>query len=243
VSRRAALVVVMLAATILTGCSSSFEQSRKLEAEGSDALAGQKGVAVNRSSKDLDVTGTAVIHDENGAAAVVTLRSSAKTDQVDAPIAIDVVDRKGTSVFKNDTPGLEPSLTHVPVVRPGETFDWVNDQVQAAGTPAKVKARVGNPPKAAPGTPLPKLTVSGVRLENDATSGVLATGTIRNDSKVLQVKLVAFGVVRDGDKVVAAGRAGLPKLKPGKDLPFRMFFIGDPRKGKLTISVPPSTLG
>jgi hypothetical protein len=233
----------MVASLAIAGCSSSFEQSKKLEAEGSNALAGQKGVTVGKDNPDIKVTDTATVTDENGSAVVVSMRNTGKTTQVNLPIAIDVLGKDRKSVFKNNTPGLEPSLAHVALIEPGKTFDWVNDQVQPAGTPAKVRATIGPAPKPAPPGALPEITFSGVHLTNDATSGILATGTIHNGSKLLQTQLVAYGVVRDGGKVVAAGRAELQKLKPGKDGTFRMFFIGDPRKGKLQVTVPPSTLG
>lgn len=228
-----------LAAIALAGCSSSFAQNDRLEKEGLGASKAQQGLSVTKENPDVSVADTASVTDENGTAIVVTLKSRAKDDQVNVPVGVDVVDAKGTSVFKNDTPGLEPSLVEMPVVPPGET-DWVNDQVQPSGTPAKVKAEVGLPKAKAP-TKLPTLTVSGVKLETDPTSGILASGTVKNDSTVDQTKLVAFGVARDGRKVVAAGRAVLPKLKAGKSGIFRIFFIGDPRKGKLAVHIPPST--
>ena len=230
----------VLAAVALAGCSSSFDQAKQLEKEGLKASAPQKGLSIGKENGDVQVVDSATLTDENGSAVVLTLKSTAKEDQLDVPIAIDVLGAKKASVFKNHTPGLEPSLTEMSVVRGGKETDWVNDQVVATDTPKTVETEIGLPRTEASG-PLPELTVTGVKLEDDPTSGVLASGTVKNDSKVLQTKLVAYGVARDGKDVVAAGRAVVPKLKPGKSSIFRIYFIGDPRKGELTVNVPPST--
>ncbi len=234
-----ALAFAALATLALAGCSSSFEQNDKLEKSSLGASKAQKGLSVTKENPDVKVADTATITDENGSAVVITLKSTAKGSQINVPIAIDVLGAKKTSVFKNDTPGLEPSLVEMPLVEPGES-DWVNDQVQPDDVPKSVEATVGLPKQPAPAS-IPKLTVTPAALETDPTSGILAKGTVTNDSQVEQRKLVAFGVVRDGNKVVAAGRAVVQKLKPGKKAIFRIFFIGDPRKGKLTVTVPPST--
>jgi hypothetical protein len=236
--RTAVVAGVVLAAVALGGCESSFEQSARLEKQGGVSQS-EKGLSISDKNNDVTVADTELVTDENGTAVVVSLKSTAKSEQVNVPIALDVLDKQKASVFKNDTPGLEPSLTEADVVPPGDS-EWVNDQIQAAGEPATAKATVGEP-KQAPPAELPKLTVSDVKIQNDATSGVLASGKVTNESKVEQTKLVISGIARDGKKLVAAGRAVLPKLKPGKSGVFRIFFIGDPRKGKLTVLAPPST--
>jgi hypothetical protein len=243
VSVPAALVVAVVAAAaavVLAGCSSSFDQARTLEREGAKAAAPQKGLSIGRANPDVTVADSAVVTDANGSAVVLTLKSTAKEDQRDVPIAIDVRGAKRATVFKNDAPGLEPSLTEMSVVEAGKETDWVNDQVVPSAPPRDVEAKVGAP-KSPAATAVPKLTVSGVTLQNDPTSGVLASGRVKNDSTVPQTKLVAYGVARKGAKVVAAGRAVIPKLIPGKTAIFRIYFIGDPRKGKLTVNVPPSS--
>ena len=46
---------------------------------------------------------------------------------------------------------------------------------------------------------------------------------------MLQRKLVIYGVARKGGSVVAAGRAQIKRLKPGKRARYKIFFIGNPR--------------
>ena len=55
-------------------------------------------------------------------------------------------------------------------------------------------------------------------------------------------ELMIYAVARDGKRIVAAGRGQVPKLKPGAKAPFAVYFIGDPRAGKLTLAAPPTVL-
>jgi hypothetical protein len=79
-------------------------------------------------------------------------------------------------------------------------------------------------------------------MERDPVSGISVTGRVFNHSNVLQRRLPVFCVARRGDSVVAAGRAILEKVKPGKPAPFTIFFIGDPRDARLTITPLPTVL-
>ena len=242
-SRRAAAMgsaVLLLAAA---GCESTQDKARKLADGGKEAFDGDT-IRIGPTSKDVRIVGKAVLKDENGTAAVLLLRSRARSPQVTVPIAFDVRNRKGRSLFKNDVPGSEPSLISVSAVPPGQTVAWVNDQVVVPeGRPADVVARLGRPgAKAASNTPYPKLRTTGVKLEQQAATGLAAVGRVHNDSKVEQRELVLYGVARRGNRIVAGGRAQVRRLKPGKRSLFRMFFIGDPRDAKLSISVPPTRL-
>jgi hypothetical protein len=52
-----------------------------------------------------------------------------------------------------------------------------------------------------------------------------------------------FAVALKGDKVVAAGRALVPKVLPGdpaKKPRFRLYFIGDPKGAKIDVTVAPN---
>lgn len=237
--RRAAVPAAALATLVAAtaGCTSTQEKARQLAAGGEEAFAA-KGVQVEKANPDVEVLDTAVVTDANGSAAVVVLKVGAKRPSAGLPVAIDVQGADGKSVFRNDAPGLEPSLTTLAAAAPGETVAWVNDQVVATGKPAKVAARVGVGTGKAPRR-VPKLTVSGVKLAEEA-AGVAAIGKVRNASKVEQRELVLYGVARKGDRIVAGGRAQVRRVKAGARASFRMYFIGDPRGADLTISVPPT---
>jgi len=242
ISRRAAVPAsaVLAAAALAAGCTSTQEKARQLAKGGSEAFTAS-GVEVAKANPDVKVLDTAVLTDQNGSAAVVVMKTaSGKRAAAKLPVAIDVRGADGKSVFRNDAPGLEPSLTSVAAAAPGQTIAWVNDQVAATGAPKKVVARVGIPDGKAPRR-IPQLTVSGVKVVDEA-AGAAARGKVRNRSKVEQRELVLYGVARKGDRIVAAGRAQVRRVKPGARASFRMYFIGDPRGAELSISAPPTSL-
>lgn len=238
------LLLVALGAGLLSACLSACEstqdRSRRLAAHGG-SLGSEKGVSVPKRSKDVKVLSADVVQDENGTAAVVRLRNVSKRTLWQLPVAIDVLGAGGKSLFRNDQPGLEPALAHVPLLRPGRTFTWVDDQVAATGKPRSVAAKVGAGTAIGAGG-IPKIVLSGAKLRDDPVSGVAAVGFAANRSKVDQRKVVVFAVARRGGRVVAAGRAQIPRVKPGKRARFQAFFIGDPRGARLELSAPPSAI-
>jgi hypothetical protein len=238
-SPRAAALGLVALALLGAGCESTQDKSARLEREGGGAIAEQKGVVVSRSNRDVKVLSTDVVQDENGTAAVVRMRNTGRSAIARVPVSIDVRARGGKTVFRNDDAGLEPTLAHVPVLRPGEEFVWVNDQIAAAGQARDVQAKVGN---ARAVKDVPRVTVTRPRLEQDPVSGVAAVGFAANRSRVEQRKLVVFAVARKGRRVVAAGRAQINRLKPGKRARYTIFFIGNPRGARITLEAPPTTL-
>lgn len=237
---RGVLMACTAGAIGLSACSSTKDKAAEFADEGSKAFEA-KGLAVGKANANVKVEDAQVIRDATGTAAVVVLRSRAQTALQDVPVALDVADSSGASIWKNDVAGLQDSLVSVPVLAPGAKTTWINDQVlPAAGTAAAVKARVGAA-KNAPAD-LPKLTVSAPELEGDPVDGVAARGELVNDSKVEQKDLVVYGLARKGGKVVAAGRAIIPRVRAGAKARYAIFFIGDPRGAALEVSAPPTTL-
>lgn len=238
--RVAAGAACALACLGLAACESTQDKNARL-AKGGASPFKEKGLTVTRENRDVKVGRTTILSDENGTAAVVEVENRSKRTLANVPLAIDVSDAKGRSVFKNDAPGLEPSLTTVAALRPGEKLAWVDDQVQPVGTPKEVKAQAGISKGSAPAK-LPEIEISQPNLENDPTSGVNASGFVTNRSKLTQLKFTLFAVALKGNRVVAAGRGAVARLKPGKRTAFHIFFIGDPRGARLTIAAPPTTL-
>jgi hypothetical protein len=223
----------------LTGCESTVDAAHKIAVQGSRAFH-VRGLSVSHVDRRIHVVSTTVIHDANGTAAVVELRNTTARSMVDAPIAINVDDSTGKSVFRNNAPGLENSLSHVPLLPPGTAVAWVNDQVLPAGAPRRVVARVGAGRSLH--STLPKIEISSVGLTFDSVSGWAASGTVRNVSHVDQLRLVLFATARRGRQVVAAGRAIVQRLLAGKGARFHAYFIGNPRGAQISISAPPSNL-
>ena len=237
---RAGLVALgALAILAQTGCESNQSKSAKLAGQGGVAFA-ESGLEITRESSKVDVVSTDVISDENGSAAVVALRNTTQEPLRQVPVAIDVTDRAGTSVFSNDDPGLEPSLTGPALLGPREELIWVNDQVLATGEPAKVSAKVGGAERG-PSEP-PRIELSRPRLRDDPVSGLAGVGKATNRSRIEQRRLVIYGVARRRGRIVAAGRAQIERLKPGATKSFQVFFIGNPRGARISLFAPPTTL-
>jgi hypothetical protein len=119
--------------------------------------------------------------------------------------------------------------------------DWVNDQVPVTGAAKSAKAVVGDSTAQTPAK-LPHMTASTPSIAVDPVSGVEANGTIKNDSSVEQRALIVYAVARKGGRVVAAGRGEIPRLKPGKSGTYHIFFIGNPRGGRVSVTAPPTVL-
>jgi hypothetical protein len=238
------LAALVLAALALTGCESNEERSAKLakaaqhrerEAE-LHAQAAQRGLTIAHASTKVKVIGTTVLHDSEGAAAVLTLRNTSSSTLRDVPIHITVKDTAGASTYTNATPGASPSLVSVSLLPAHGALTWIDDQVQSAAAPASVSAEVG---EAAPASgAIPQLTVQGAHVSEGS-----AEGTIANHSGVAQQELVIYGVVRRAGAIVAAGRALLAQVPAGASTPFQIFFVGDPHGGALEVSAPATTLG
>jgi hypothetical protein len=233
-------LLALLCALPLAGCESTQDKSRRIAREGRHKLAQAKGLEVKRQNPAVKIVSTATLTDENGTAVVVRMRNVGKTALAALPVAVEVDDAAGKSLYSNSTPGLETSLVQASMLGRGDELWWVNDQVAAASKPAKVKALVGDAKPAA--GPAPKITLTGVHVSVDPVDGVAVKGQAVNHSKIDQRKLVIYAVAQKGKRVVAAGRAIIERLRPGKPAHFTIFFIGDPRGARLTLAAPPTNL-
>lgn len=227
--------LALLAVVALGGCQSTQSRSAELEEENANVLLEEEGLKVTKEDPDIEVVETSVLSEAEGSAVVVELHNDSGQDLVDVPIAIDVRDAKGRSVYRNDAPGLEQALVAVPYIPANGDATWVHDQVLATGKPAAVGVKVG-----VGGTPfsgeLPDIEVSEPKLEGDPTSGMAADGDVVNRTGEDQNRFLIYGVARQGGKVVAAGRGAIEHLKPeAKKVPYNVYFIGDPTGAELTL--------
>ena len=234
-------MAILVVAGALSGCESTVDRAKKADQQGSKAFE-RKGLEIGAANRDAEVTGTTVLHDANGAAVVIAVRNRGARLLTDVPIAIDVLDAKGAVVYRNDTPGLQASQRSIALLPPGKEVLWVNDQVvSTGGEPAKVRAKLGAAPASAKRS-IADLDLSGVDLAGDAVSGLAASGVITNATGAEQRSVTISAVAEKAGRIVAAGRAIVPLLKPGAHTKFQTFFIGDPRGADLTLTAPPTTI-
>lgn len=235
------VLVLIVGAVTLPACETTQETSARLSKSAGSLLA-VKGLRVTRENPDVKVESETVLHDPNGVAAVVALRNTGAAQAV-VPVAIDVRDAKGRSVYDNSVPGLDVSLTSLASIARGQRTFWVNNQIQAAEAPRRVVAKVGATKAPVPGA-LPRIGIAKLAYGKDI-SGVFARGVITNRSKIPQRRLVVACISRRATKVVAAGRAIVEKLQPAptpKPVTFRVYFIGNPKGGTVSCVAPPTVL-
>jgi len=225
----------------LAGCQSTQAKSAELAKQGAKLI--DTGVVqIGNESTQVDVLDTALLTDQYGTAVAVTLKNNSDRFLTNLPVQIDVRDKKGKTIFKNDQVGTVPALLGYPLVGPGQTVTWVHDQVLISGKAASVKVTVGSKVDAPPAGEPPKIEVSQTHLHNDPVSGVELIGKAENLSPIDQQDLTFFVVARKGGKIVAAGRGGLKKLSGGQKVEFSNFFIGNPLGADVTVEAPPTTL-
>lgn len=222
-----------------TGCETTAQKSARIGEE-LGPVQQEVGLKITKRNQDVKVVATTVLSDPEGAAVVVEVRNSSADALADVPIAIDVLDAKGKSVYANDLPGLETALTAIPYVPADGTAVWVNDQVLATGKPADVKATIGAGGTRVSG-PVPNFTASAPQVEGDPYSGIVADGDVENESGKKNDRVLIYAVARRGGEVVAAGRGAIEKVKEErKPLPYNVYFIGDPRGAEVEITLYPT---
>lgn len=235
------IVVVVAVGLALTGCETTAEKSAQLERVAHrHAQVAEKGLAIVKQSAEVHVLDAVLMHNAEGAAAVVTLRNDSANVLKAVPIAITVKDAHGSTVFQNNAPGLEAALTSLGSLPAHGEATWVDDQVPATGAPTSVSAIVGEAPIAS--GPIPKIEVIGVHQGEESGSATTA-GTVHNRSNVTQQALVVYAIARHAGRVVAAGRAILPEVAAGASIPFKAFLVGPAAGASLQASAPATTLG
>jgi len=240
--RTAALLCAAAGGLVLTACQSTQDKAEEVQARAAELIASQKPLTIPKPNREVKVLETTILNDENGSAVVVEVQNTTRRTLAGIPILIDVRDAGGRRIFKNDAYGTEYALNHIPVLRPGETAYWVNDQVLTGSRPKSARVTIGEPELEAPAK-LPEIALSDPRLHKDP-SGVEAEGSATNRSEIDQKDLVLFAVANRGGEVVAAGRGRFKNLRANAARPLRynIFFIGDPSGAELEITAPPSVL-
>lgn len=227
-----ACALVLLAAAGVAGCESTRSKSAALEAQAAGAVR-EEGLRITQANASATVTEAVVVQDDTATAAVVTVRNRGGA-QAAVPLLLDVRGADGTSTYRNDTPGLDDGLTSVLALPRDGELTWVNDQVPAGIDAGTVKAELGAAPRPTTGA-LAELGIVGPRIAGDAESGIEATGRVRNTTGVAQRAVPVYAVARRGGKVVAAGRAVVPVIQPGREAIFHAFLVGRPSGADLEV--------
>ncbi len=227
-------------AVVLCGCQSTQERSADLQRQAKHDVLAAQSAAVTKESPSIKVMQSNVIHSSSGTAVVVTLRNTSTHTLENAPIEVTVRDTHGNVLYQNNASGLEPSLSTVSLLRPGQETIWVDDQVTASGVPASASALVGEGTQASGS--IPQLSIAGTHLSAEAGAEATLSGSVTNHSQTAQQNLVVYAIARRGVKIVAAGRAVLPEVPPkGTNVSFQIYFVGDPSGAQIQTSAPASS--
>lgn len=234
-----ALPALVALAAFLAGCQLTQSKSAELEAQGADIAKVEK-IKIGSSNQSVEAISKTLLTDQYGTAVVLRIKNSSPENQANIPIALEVKNAKGKSIYKNDIKGLEKGLIQIPFVEGQSETWWVNDQVLITQDPKSADVTIGN--SDVNPSDIPELEVSPPSLENDPTSGINITGEVTNKSDIEQIDLLLYAVATKGGEVVAAGRGLIPKLKVGgKPEPYRIYFIGDPKGAEIETFALPST--
>ncbi len=238
-----AAAALALAALALAGCETTAEKSAKLEraaklhaarVEQSNPL---RALVSGPAGRRARATSTTLLHTSEGTAAVVSVHNLTGTSLRHVPLLITVSDSAGNTLYTNNTQGLSRGLTQIALLPAHATVEWIDDQVQASGSPAKLAAKVGEGQPA--GGSSPPLTVSG-RLSEQNANGGSVEGAVTNLAGTSQHEVIIYAVARRGPRIAAAGRAVLAEVPPHGSSHFQLFLIGDPSGAHLQLSAAPS---
>ncbi len=229
---------------MLSGCESTQERSAGLQRAAKHDVLSTQGVSVSKENPSVRVLQSTIVRSHETTAVVVTLRNTSSHALENAPIEVTVRDAHGAVLYQNNASGLEPSLTTVSLLQPGQETIWVDDQVTASGTPVSASALVGEATQASGS--VPQLSIAGTHLSTEAGVEATLSGTVANHSQTTQQNLVVYAVARRASKIVAAGRAVIPEVaagtNSGTNVPFQIYFVGNPGGAHISTSAPATTL-
>jgi len=198
----AACVATLPLAVVLTGCVSTQQIAARARLVSARMLASQTATDVTRTNPDVSVGHLTVIRAREGTAIVVPLRNDTSTTLTDLPISVAIRTPRG-NIYLNRSALFEYFQTHVAVIAPHQSTDWVltTDARVARG---RAVAFVGFPdlhPRVA--RSLPRIEVS-----SEGTARV----TVRNRSGIPQYGLQVYAVAFGAGGPVAAGHAEVTHL-------------------------------
>jgi hypothetical protein len=230
-------------ALALCGCESTQQRSAELQRAAKHDVLATQGVSVTKENPNVRVLQSTMVHSGETTAVVVALRNTSSQTLENAPIEVTVRDARGAVLYQNNASGLEPSLTTVSLLQPGQETIWVDDQVTATGTPASASALVGEAAQVSGS--IPQLSIVGTHLSAEAGAEATLSGSVENHSPTTQQNLVVYAIARRASKIVAAGRAVIPEVtagtNAGTNVPFQIYFVGNPSGAQIQTSAPATT--
>ena len=222
-----------------SGCETTQEQSAKI----ARTLGRQNAIVgttrLGAANRDVRIEQEVLLTASGQSAVALKLTNTSARTQADFPVLIEVLDAKGSPVYRNNSSGIEPSIQQFALLAPHATAWWVDDEVLASGgVPKTATGRLGAATAKAPSA-LPSLTTQGVSA-SDSFPGPHVSVTVRNRSTIAQRQVPVYAVALKGDQVVGAGRGIIPSLALGAGAQVQVPMVGSVSGSTIALTVPPT---
>ena len=222
-----------------SGCETTQQQSAKI----ARTLGHQSAIAgttrLGAANRDVRIEQAVLLTAAGQSAVALKLTNTSTRTQTDFPVLIEVLDAKGSAVYRNNTSGIEPSIQEFALLAPHATAWWVDNEVLASGgVPKTATGQLGAATAPAPGA-VPSITTEAVSA-SDSFPGPHVSVTVRNRSTIAQRQLPVYAVARRGGRVVGAGRGIIPSLAPGAGAQVQVPMVGSVSESTISLTVPPT---
>jgi hypothetical protein len=222
-----------------SGCETTQQQSAKI----ARTLGHQSAIAgttrLGAANRDVRIEQEVLLTAAGQSAVALKLTNTSTRTQTDFPVLIEVLDAKGSAVYRNNTSGIEPSIQQFALLAPHATAWWVDNEVLASGgVPKTATGQLGAATAPAPGA-VPSITTEAVSA-SDSFPGPHVSATVRNRSRIAQRELAVYAVALRGGRVVGAGRGIIPSLAPGAGAQVQVPMVGSVSESTISLTVPPT---
>jgi hypothetical protein len=222
-----------------SGCETTQQQSAKI----ARTLGHQSAIAgttrLGAANRDVRIEQEVLLTAAGQSAVALKLTNTSTRTQTDFPVLIEVLDAKGSAVYRNNTSGIEPSIQQFALLAPHATAWWVDNEVLASGgVPKTATGQLGAATAPAPGA-VPSITTEAVSA-SDSFPGPHVSVTVRNRSTIAQRQLPVYAVALRGGRVVGAGRGIIPSLAPGAGAQVQVPMVGSVSESTISLTVPPT---
>ena len=222
-----------------SGCETTQQQSAKI----ARTLGHQSAIAgttrLGAANRDVRIEQAVLLTAAGQSAVALKLTNTSTRTQTDFPVLIEVLDAKGSAVYRNNTSGIEPSIQQFALLAPHATAWWVDNEVLASGgVPKTATGQLGAATAPAPST-VPSITTEAASA-SDSFPGPHVSVTVRNRSTIAQRQLPVYAVALRGGRVVGAGRGIIPSLAPGAGAQVQVPMVGSVSESTISLTVPPT---
>jgi hypothetical protein len=228
-------------AGLLGGCATTQQTSARAKLQAQRVLASRQALLVTRPDRDVRVVGAWLMRRGGRRAVAVLLRNAGPRALTDLPISVGLRKPGARPRYLNAAAGLPYFDNHVPAVPAGGEVTWVfttSRPVRAGGAPFAVVGSPGSPPA----TTMARLpAIRALATQQPVPAGpATVTARVSNPSDVPQSDLELYAYAWRAGRYVAAGRATVRSLGPGRTATVKVNLVGSPLGAPVQFVVPPT---